>query len=81
MNICLIGNNLTNLVLAKNLLDRKINIDLFCHPTINSTKTTRTIGISENNIRRLKLLYIKGFGGISAFKKKPALKKAGFYKF
>tara|TARA_B100000965_G_C19545310_1_gene737521 strand:+ start:57 stop:1148 length:1092 start_codon:yes stop_codon:yes gene_type:complete len=50
MNICLIGNNLTNLVLAKNLLDRKINIDLFCHPTINSTKTTRTIGISENNI-------------------------------
>ena len=38
-------------------------------------------GISENNIRKLKLLYIKGFGGISAFKKKPALKKAGFYKF
>ena len=50
MNICLIGNNLTNLVLAKNLLDRKINIDLIYHPTINSTKTTRTIGISENNI-------------------------------
>ena len=50
MNICLIGNNLSNLVLAKNLLDRKINIDLFYHPTINSTKTTRTIGISENNI-------------------------------
>ena len=38
-------------------------------------------GISENNIRKLKLLYIKGFGGISAFKKNPALKKAGFYKF
>jgi len=38
-------------------------------------------GISENNIRKLKLLYIKGFGGIRVFKKKPALKKAGFYKF
>ena len=38
-------------------------------------------GISENNVRKLKLLYIKGFGGISIFKKKPALKKAGFYKF
>jgi len=38
-------------------------------------------GISENNIRKLKLLYIKGFGGISVFKKKPALKKAGFYNF
>ena len=38
-------------------------------------------GISENNVRKLKLLYIKGFGGISIFKKKPAFKKAGFYKF
>ena len=38
-------------------------------------------GITENNIRKLKLLYIKGFGGIRVFKKKPALKKAGFYKF
>ena len=38
-------------------------------------------GISEKNIRKLKLLYIKGFGGKRVFKKKPALKKAGFYKF
>ena len=38
-------------------------------------------GISEHNIRKLRLLSIKGFGGISLFKKKPALKKAGFYKF
>ena len=38
-------------------------------------------GISDNNIGKLKLLYIKGFGGISIFKKKPALKKAGFYKY
>ena len=35
-------------------------------------------GISENNIRKLKLLYIKGFGGISIFKKKPAFKKGRF---
>ena len=38
-------------------------------------------GISENNVRKLKLLYIKGFGGISIFKKKPAFLKAGFYNF
>ena len=38
-------------------------------------------GISENNVRKLKLLYIKGFGGISIFKKKPAFLKAGFYKY
>ena len=37
-------------------------------------------GISENNIHKLKLLNIKGYGGIRMFKKKPALKKAGFYK-
>ena len=38
-------------------------------------------GISENNIHKLRLLYIKGFGGIRIFKKKPAFLKAGFYKF
>jgi len=37
-------------------------------------------GINEHNIRKLRLLHIKGFGGISVFKKKPAYKKAGFFK-
>ena len=37
-------------------------------------------GISENNIRKLKLLYIKGFGGIRIFKKKPAFKRPVFIK-
>ena len=37
-------------------------------------------GISEENIRKLKLLYIKGFGGIRIFKKKTGLKEAGFIK-
>ena len=37
-------------------------------------------GINEKNLRKLKLLNIKGFGGIRLFKKKPALKKAGFLK-
>ena len=37
-------------------------------------------GISEHNIRKLRLLHIKGFGGISIFKKKTGLKKAGFSK-
>ena len=48
---------------------------------MNKINTLALGGISENNIRKLKLLYIKGFGGISVFKKKPAFKKAGFYKF
>jgi len=37
-------------------------------------------GISENNIRKLKLLSIQGFGGIRMFKKKPASKRPVFIK-
>ena len=37
-------------------------------------------GISENNVRKLKLLHTKGFGGIRIFKKKPAYKRPVFIK-
>jgi len=37
-------------------------------------------GITEHNVRKLRLLHIKGFGGISIFKKKPALKRPVFLK-
>ena len=37
-------------------------------------------GITEHNIHKLRLLHIKGFGGISIFKKKPALKRPVFLK-
>ena len=37
-------------------------------------------GINENNIRKLKLLSIKGFAGIQFFKKKPASKRPVFIK-
>ena len=37
-------------------------------------------GISEKNIRMLHLLHASGFGGISMFKKKTGLLKAGFSK-
>ena len=37
-------------------------------------------GITENNIRKLKLLDVDGFGGIKIFKKKPAFLEAGFSK-
>ena len=46
----------------------------------NKTNILALGGISENNIRKLKLLYTKGFGGIKIFKKKTGLKEAGFYK-
>ena len=37
-------------------------------------------GISEYNIHKLKLLNIKGYGGIRIFKKKPAFKRPVFIK-
>ena len=47
---------------------------------MNKTNILALGGISENNIRKLKLLYTKGFGGIRMFKKKPASKRPVFIK-
>jgi len=47
---------------------------------LNKTNILALGGISEKNIRQLKLLSIKGFGGISFFKKKPASKRPVFIK-
>ena len=46
----------------------------------NKTNFFALGGINKQNIRKLKLLHIKGFGGIKAFKKKPALKRPVFLK-
>ena len=47
---------------------------------MNKTNILALGGISENNIRKLKLLYTKGFGGIRMFKKKPASTRPVFIK-
>ena len=46
----------------------------------NTTAIFALGGISESNIHKLKLLNIKGFGGIRMFKKKPAFKRPVFIK-
>ena len=46
----------------------------------NNAKFFALGGINENNIIKLNLLNVKGFAGISIFKKKTGLKKAGFLK-
>ena len=46
----------------------------------NKTNILALGGISESNIHKLKLLNIKGFGGIRMFKKKPAYKRPVFIK-
>ena len=47
---------------------------------MNKTNILALGGISENNIRKFKLIYTKGFGGIRIFKKKPASKRPVFIK-
>ncbi len=64
MNICLLGNNLTNLVLANILLKKKIDVDIISNakPSL-STNTIRTIAISNVNYQFLR----KNIKGISNF--------------
>ena len=55
MNICLLGNNLTNLVLANIFLRKKINIDIVSLASAPPLKNTiRTIAISSENYKFLK---------------------------
>jgi len=50
MNICIIGDGLTSLSLAKNLINKKINVHLYHKNIIKNFSSNRTIGISKNNL-------------------------------
>ncbi|MDC6469033.1 ubiquinone biosynthesis protein UbiB, partial [Candidatus Pelagibacter sp.] len=50
MNICIIGDGLTSLSLAKNLVNKKINVHLYHKNKIRNSLSNRTIGISKNNL-------------------------------
>jgi len=50
MNICIIGDGLTGLSLAKNLINKKINVQLYHKKKIEHLPSSRTIGISKNNL-------------------------------
>ena len=55
MNICLLGNNLTNLLLGNILVKKKINIDIISQTSLLIFKNTiRTIAISNGNLNFLK---------------------------
>ena len=49
MNICLIGDILTSLALAQNLINKNIKVFVYYKNTKNSSFQSRTIGISKNN--------------------------------
>jgi len=50
MKVCILGNGLTALTLAKALVNCEINVELFCSKKNYEIDNTRTIGISKNNI-------------------------------
>ena len=54
MKICLIGQNLTNLILASVFEEKKLKVDIFLNKTIRNIKTNRTIAVSSENFRFLK---------------------------
>ena len=54
MNICIIGDGLTSLSLAKNLVNKKINIHFYHKNKVKNSPSSRTIGISKNNLEFFK---------------------------
>ena len=54
MKICLIGQNLTNLILANVFAQKKLNVDVYLNRKIQKIKTNRTIAISNENFEFLK---------------------------
>jgi len=50
MNVCIIGDGLTSLSLAKNLINKKINVHIYYKNIVNNFSSNRTLGISKNNL-------------------------------
>ena len=51
MRVCILGNGLTSLALAKALVNQKIYVDIFFQPKSSAINKTRTIGISKSNVQ------------------------------
>ena len=54
MNVCIMGDGLTSLSLAKNLINKKINVHIYYKKKIQKKLSSRTIGISKNNLEFFK---------------------------
>jgi len=50
MNVCIIGDGLTSLSLAQNLINKKINVHIYYKKMPDNFSSNRTIGISKNNL-------------------------------
>ena len=74
MTICILGKNLTALLVSKILVNKGLNVDIFFRHGNNKKKNSRTIGLSNNSINFLEIEKI--------FKKKNcwSIKKINLYK-
>jgi 2-octaprenyl-6-methoxyphenol hydroxylase len=54
MNVCIIGDGLTSLSLAKNLINKKINVHIYKKNKSKNIAVNRTIGIAKNNLEFFK---------------------------
>ena len=50
MNVCIIGDGITSLSLAKILINKKINVHIYQKSIKKNLPTTRTLGISQDNL-------------------------------
>ena len=50
MKVCIIGDGLTSLSLAKNLVNKKINVHIYHKKVLTNFVSSRTIGISKKNL-------------------------------
>ena len=50
MTVCILGNNLTALTLARMLVNNKIDVELIYNKKNYKISTSRTIGISKDNV-------------------------------
>ena len=56
MKVCLIGQNLTNLILASVFEEKKINVDIYINKKLQNIKTNRTIALSSENFDYLRFV-------------------------
>ena len=54
MNVCIIGNGLSSLTLAKALVNQNIHVTLISQNTPKKIDQSRTLGISKNNVEYFK---------------------------
>ena len=51
MKVCILGEGLTSLTLAKALINQGIYVDIFSNQKLNQKQKSRTLGISKSNIK------------------------------